>query len=219
MYTCSWGFDSVVQHMCGWGFGLVVHRMCSCGFGLVIRWVDSCDFGLVVHRMCSYDFGLVVIEAPCLLCIGGSGNGLILKNHFTGFFSYHQYRGHRIRWGNDWHYGGVNHPKLRDTMHPAIKPLSIYLTILRIAGSSLTTGGVYFWCGPLASPSLQISSVDSDHHNKKWGLGGPNHWIKVQIIPRLLKIHLSLLVKSSWILGGWRVNNWLRLTDTMTIAM
>ena len=36
-----------------------------------------------------------------------------------------------------------------------------------IAGSSPTAGGVFFWYGPLASFSLKIASVGSDHHTKK----------------------------------------------------
>jgi len=39
---------------------------------------------------------------------------------------------------------------------------------LRVAGSSPTAGGVFFWYGPLASLSLQIARVGSDHHTKKW---------------------------------------------------
>ena len=37
--------------------------------------------------------------------------------------------------------------------------------------------------------------------------------MRVIITPRSLKIHLSLLVKRSRILGGWRVSKWRRLTD------
>ena len=60
---------------------------------------------------------------------------------------------------------------------------------------------VFFWYGPLANHSLQIASVGSDHHGKN--NGGPNQWIiRVSITPRLLKIHLFLLVKSSWISAG-----------------
>jgi len=39
---------------------------------------------------------------------------------------------------------------------------------LKIAGSSPIAGGVFFWYGPLANLSLQIASVGSDHHAKKW---------------------------------------------------
>jgi len=39
---------------------------------------------------------------------------------------------------------------------------------LWLAGSSPTVGRVFFWYGPLASLSLQIASVGSDHHAKKW---------------------------------------------------
>jgi len=38
---------------------------------------------------------------------------------------------------------------------------------LRIAGSSLTADGLFFWYGPLASLSLQIASVASEHHGEK----------------------------------------------------
>ena len=57
------------------------------------------------------------------------------------------------------------------------------------------------WYGPLASLSLQIASVASEHHGQN--NGGPNQWIiRVEIAPRLLKIHLFLLVKSSRISAG-----------------
>ena len=46
---------------------------------------------------------------------------------------------------------------------------------LDIAGSSLTADGLFFWYGPLASLSLQIASVASEHHGEK--NGGPNQWI------------------------------------------
>ena len=35
---------------------------------------------------------------------------------------------------------------------------------LRIADSSLAAGGVFVWYGPLASPSLHVARVGSDHH-------------------------------------------------------
>jgi len=38
---------------------------------------------------------------------------------------------------------------------------------LRIASSSPTAGGVFFWYGPLEGLSLQIAIVGSDHHTKK----------------------------------------------------
>jgi len=38
---------------------------------------------------------------------------------------------------------------------------------LRIADSSLTVGGVFDWYRPLASQSLHVASVSSDHHGKK----------------------------------------------------
>jgi len=44
-----------------------------------------------------------------------------------------------------------------------IKSLDI---ILRIAGSGLTVGGVLFWYRPLASLSLPIASVTSEHRGK-----------------------------------------------------
>jgi len=37
--------------------------------------------------------------------------------------------------------------------------------------------------------------------------------IRIEITPQLLKIHLTLFIKSSRILRGWRLNKWLRLTD------
>jgi len=40
---------------------------------------------------------------------------------------------------------------------------------------------------------------------------GPNQWIKVKIISRLLKIHLSL-IKNTWILAG-SVSTWSIDTD------
>jgi len=44
----------------------------------------------------------------------------------------------------------------------------------------------------LASLSPQLSSVGSDHYGKN--NGGPNQWIvRVNITPRLSKIHFSLL--------------------------
>jgi len=59
----------------------------------------------------------------------------------------------------------------------------------------------FLWYGPLASLSLQIGSVASEHHGKN--NGGPNQWIvKVQITPPLLKIHLPLLEKRSGVLTG-----------------
>jgi len=70
---------------------------------------------------------------------------------------------------------------------------------LRIAGSSLTAGEVLFWYGPLASLSFQIASVDSDHHAKRWR---SQPAIGVKIVAQLLKIHLSLLDKSSRISVG-----------------
>jgi len=70
------------------------------------------------------------------------------------------------------------------------------ICILRIAGLSLTAGGVFFSYGPLESLSLQIASMISEHHGKN--NRGPNQWIiRVKITPWLLKIHLSLVVKGS----------------------
>jgi len=41
----------------------------------------------------------------------------------------------------------------------------------------------FFWYGRLASPSLQIASVGSEHHGKN--NGGPNQWIiRVKVTPR-----------------------------------
>ena len=79
-----------------------------------------------------------------------------------------------------------------------------WISVLRIAGSSFTIGGVFFWHRPLASLSLHMASVGSDHHAKKYG--GPNQWIRVKITPRLQKVHLSLFVKSSRISAGGSVN-------------
>ena len=78
--------------------------------------------------------------------------------------------------------------------------------------SNLTASEVCFWYGPLASPSLQIASVALEYHGKNnWG---PNQWIvRVKITPRLLKIHLAFLNKSSWILDGLCVNEWLTRLD------
>jgi len=80
------------------------------------------------------------------------------------------------------------------------KLVKAWICNLRIAGSSLTACGVFFWYGPLESPSLQIASVASDHHGKN--NGGRNRWIRSEIIPWLLKIHLSLHDKSSQISAG-----------------
>jgi len=48
-----------------------------------------------------------------------------------------------------------------------VQLVKAWICNLRIAGSSLTAGGVLFWYGPFASLSLQIASVDSEHHAKK----------------------------------------------------
>jgi len=49
------------------------------------------------------------------------------------------------------------------------------------------------------------------HGKNNWG---PNQWIvRVKITPRLLKIHLAFLNKSSWILDGLSVNEWLTRLD------
>ena len=45
--------------------------------------------------------------------------------------------------------------------------MKAWIRNLRIAGSSPTASGVFFWYGPLASLSLQIASVGSGHHTKK----------------------------------------------------
>ena len=48
---------------------------------------------------------------------------------------------------------------------------------------------------------LQIPSVASKHHGEN--NGGPNQWIiRVNITPQLLKIHLSLLIRSCWFSAG-----------------
>jgi len=69
-----------------------------------------------------------------------------------------------------------------------------------ITGSSLAADGEFFWYGPLATPSLQIASMGSDHCDKK--NGGPNRWISCKITPRSLKIRLSLFEKSDQFLAG-----------------
>jgi len=53
-----------------------------------------------------------------------------------------------------------------------------WISVLRIAGSSLTAGGVLFWHGPLASLSLHIASVGSDHHAKKMEVPTHGIWSK-----------------------------------------
>jgi len=71
----------------------------------------------------------------------------------------------------------------------------------RIESLSLTAGEMFFWYGPSISLSFQIANVASEHHGKN--NGGPNQWIiRVMISPRLLKIHLFLLVESSQISTG-----------------
>jgi len=50
-----------------------------------------------------------------------------------------------------------------------------------------------------------------EHHSKS--NGDPNQWIRIKIIPRLSRIHLSRVVKIHGILGGCRVNKWPWLTD------
>jgi len=52
-----------------------------------------------------------------------------------------------------------------------------WISILMIAGWSSTAGWVFFCYGPLASLSLHISNVGSNHHAKKWA--------GVKITPRL----------------------------------
>jgi len=75
------------------------------------------------------------------------------------------------------------------------RPVSSECT-LRVAGSSLTAGGVCFWYGPVANIMLQIASMASKQYGKN--NGGPNQGIiGVKITPRLLKIRLSLFVRSS----------------------
>ena len=61
--------------------------------------------------------------------------------------------------------------------------------------------GVFFWYGPLASLSLQIAYVASEHCGKN--NESPNRWIiTTKITPRLLKIHRSLLNKGSRVSVG-----------------
>ena len=74
-----------------------------------------------------------------------------------------------------------------------------WFSIVRIAGSSLTVEGVFFWYGPLASLSPQIASVFRITTLKN---GGSNRWIRVKITPRLFRINLLILVKCSRILSG-----------------
>jgi len=59
--------------------------------------------------------------------------------------------------------------------------------------------GVYLVLA-FSKPLAPNCSVGSEHHTKN--NGGPNHWIRVKIIPWLLKIHLSHLDKSSRISAG-----------------
>jgi len=69
--------------------------------------------------------------------------------------------------------------------------------MLRIAGLNLIA--IIFLFGPLARLSLQTLSVALEHLDKNYG--GPSHRIiRVKLTARLLKIHLSLLVKAnrSW---------------------
>jgi len=57
--------------------------------------------------------------------------------------------------------------KLVNTGARIAQLVKAWICILRIAGSSHAAGGVFFWYGPLASLSLQIASMGSDHHSKK----------------------------------------------------
>jgi len=54
--------------------------------------------------------------------------------------------------------------KINDWIARIAQLVKIWIWNLRIAGLSLTAGGVLFWYRPLA---LQIASVGSDHHAKK----------------------------------------------------
>ena len=61
--------------------------------------------------------------------------------------------------------------------------------------------GVFLVWAIIASCPLQNASVGLDHHCKN--NGGSDQWImRVKITPRLLKIHLSLLEKSSSVSAG-----------------
>jgi len=62
-------------------------------------------------------------------------------------------------------------------------------------------GWISLLVGLLASLSLQIASVASEHHIEN--NGSPNQCIRVKITPQLSKIHLSFLVKSSRIFDFW----------------
>ena len=53
---------------------------------------------------------------------------------------------------------------------------------------------------PSASLAVQTAWAASDHHDMN--NGGPNQWIRVNIISWLLKIHLSLLEKNSQVSAG-----------------
>jgi len=61
----------------------------------------------------------------------------------------------------------VNKSKLFRCIPRIAQLVKAWICNLRIAGSSPTAGGVFFWYGPLASLSLQIASVGSDHYTKK----------------------------------------------------
>jgi len=65
---------------------------------------------------------------------------------------------------------------------------------------SLIGGGVFFWYGLLASFSLQIASVASEHYGEN--KGGIDQWIRSGWLLKIIKINRSLLVKSSQISAG-----------------
>jgi len=75
------------------------------------------------------------------------------------------------------------------------------IRILRISGSILTVGGVSFWYGPLASLSLQIASVASEHHSKNNERSQPVKNLGQDHLA-VVKTHLSLLDKISHFPAG-----------------
>ena len=93
---------------------------------------------------------------------------------------------------------------------PGAQLVKAWICNLRIAGSSLIAGGVFFWYGPLASLPLQIASVSSDRHGKKMeaptrGLGSKSlHVCKRSISPGEMQGHGRvwtrdlLRVKQTW---------------------
>jgi len=70
---------------------------------------------------------------------------------------------------------------------------------------SLTAGRVFLeWA--FSSFPLQVANVALENHSTY--KGGPNQWIiRVKVTPQLLKIHLSLLDKSSRISASGVLTN------------